>query len=305
MILVACGASLGPDPWYVGRLRSRARPGLREAALPRQGGVRLAECLRLDENAHLHRPAAEMVRSRLPAFGDLALEFRAFSPTSWMPVPPAAAVSAALYKPRSRHQRAQRRWYITRLVVHRRLLTVFAIPFWVSGAHLAIALGPLSRVAIVIHGEQDHALQPFGGFSAETAGAYAFGMVWTPSARHTHTGAIVGVGSFAPVGVPLGRSPGALLGVVRPFRAPHPAVCSGVALFGVTVRASARPTPARSAASRNCHERGEAAPRALESAHFRGSEAVTPAGFTGWIHDFESVPTVKRLAPPAGGATNT
>jgi inorganic phosphate transporter, PiT family len=81
-------------------------------------------------------------------------------------------------------------------------LTVFDIPFWVIiAAHLAIALGTLSGGWRIVHtmGSKITKLQPFGGFSAETAGAItlftasAFGI--PVSTTHTITGAIVGVGS--------------------------------------------------------------------------------------------------------------
>ena len=78
----------------------------------------------------------------------------------------------------------------------------FAIPFWVvMAAHLAIALGTLSGGWRIVHtmGSKITKLQPFGGFSAETAGAItlftasSFGI--PVSTTHTITGAIVGVGA--------------------------------------------------------------------------------------------------------------
>jgi PiT family inorganic phosphate transporter len=81
-------------------------------------------------------------------------------------------------------------------------LAVFEIPFWVvMAAHLAIALGTLSGGWRIVHtmGNKITKLQPFGGFSAETAGAITlftashFGI--PVSTTHTITGAIVGVGA--------------------------------------------------------------------------------------------------------------
>jgi PiT family inorganic phosphate transporter len=81
-------------------------------------------------------------------------------------------------------------------------LQTFDIPFWVViSAHVAIALGTLSGGWRIVHtmGSKITKLQPFGGFSAETAGAItlfiasAFGI--PVSTTHTITGAIVGVGS--------------------------------------------------------------------------------------------------------------
>ena len=81
-------------------------------------------------------------------------------------------------------------------------LSVFEIPFWVViAAHLAIALGTLSGGWRIVHtmGNKITKLQPFGGFSAETAGAITlftashFGI--PVSTTHTITGAIVGVGA--------------------------------------------------------------------------------------------------------------
>ena len=81
-------------------------------------------------------------------------------------------------------------------------LSAFEIPFWVViAAHLAIALGTLSGGWRIVHtmGSKITKLQPFGGFSAETAGAItlftasAFGI--PVSTTHTITGAIVGVGA--------------------------------------------------------------------------------------------------------------
>ena len=81
-------------------------------------------------------------------------------------------------------------------------LQEFDIPFWVViAAHVAIALGTLSGGWRIVHtmGSKITKLQPFGGFSAETAGAItlfvasSFGI--PVSTTHTITGAIVGVGS--------------------------------------------------------------------------------------------------------------
>jgi PiT family inorganic phosphate transporter len=81
-------------------------------------------------------------------------------------------------------------------------LATFDIPFWVvMAAHAAIALGTLSGGWRIVHtmGSKITRLQPFGGFSAETAGAItlfvASGLGVPVSTTHTITGAIVGVGS--------------------------------------------------------------------------------------------------------------
>jgi PiT family inorganic phosphate transporter len=81
-------------------------------------------------------------------------------------------------------------------------LAAFEIPFWVViAAHLAIALGTLSGGWRIVHtmGSKITKLQPFGGFSAETAGAitlfFASSLGVPVSTTHTITGAIVGVGS--------------------------------------------------------------------------------------------------------------
>ena len=81
-------------------------------------------------------------------------------------------------------------------------LSAFEIPFWViMAAHMAIALGTLSGGWRIVHtmGSRITKLQPFGGFSAETAGAItlfiASGLGVPVSTTHTITGAIVGVGS--------------------------------------------------------------------------------------------------------------
>jgi PiT family inorganic phosphate transporter len=66
---------------------------------------------------------------------------------------------------------------------------------------VAIALGTLSGGWRIVHtmGSKITKLQPFGGFSAETAGAItlfvASGLGVPVSTTHTLTGAIVGVGS--------------------------------------------------------------------------------------------------------------
>jgi inorganic phosphate transporter, PiT family len=81
-------------------------------------------------------------------------------------------------------------------------LSAFTIPFWVViAAHLAIALGTLSGGWRIVHtmGSKITKLQPFGGFSAETAGAitlFTASSLGIPvSTTHTITGAIVGVGA--------------------------------------------------------------------------------------------------------------
>ena len=81
-------------------------------------------------------------------------------------------------------------------------LSAFEIPFWVvMAAHLAIALGTLSGGWRIVHtmGNKITKLQPFGGFSAETAGAitlFTASSLGIPvSTTHTITGAIVGVGA--------------------------------------------------------------------------------------------------------------
>jgi PiT family inorganic phosphate transporter len=81
-------------------------------------------------------------------------------------------------------------------------LSTFEIPFWVIiAAHMAIALGTLSGGWRIVHtmGNKITKLQPFGGFSAETAGAitlFTASSLGIPvSTTHTITGAIVGVGA--------------------------------------------------------------------------------------------------------------
>jgi inorganic phosphate transporter, PiT family len=81
-------------------------------------------------------------------------------------------------------------------------LSAFEIPFWVViAAHMAIALGTLSGGWRIVHtmGSKITKLQPFGGFSAETAGAitlFTASSLGIPvSTTHTITGAIVGVGA--------------------------------------------------------------------------------------------------------------
>jgi inorganic phosphate transporter, PiT family len=81
-------------------------------------------------------------------------------------------------------------------------LATFDIPFWVIiAAHVAIALGTLSGGWRIVHtmGSRITKLQPFGGFSAETAGAITLFLASSlgipVSTTHTITGAIVGVGS--------------------------------------------------------------------------------------------------------------
>ncbi|TMA98799.1 MAG: inorganic phosphate transporter, partial [Deltaproteobacteria bacterium] len=80
--------------------------------------------------------------------------------------------------------------------------STFYVPFWVILiCHAAIGLGTLFGGWRIVHtmGMRITALQPVGGFCAETAGAIAlfgsatFGI--PVSTTHTITGAIVGVGS--------------------------------------------------------------------------------------------------------------
>ena len=78
----------------------------------------------------------------------------------------------------------------------------YAVPFWVIiSCHLAIGLGTMAGGWRVVKtmGQRITKLNPFGGFAAETAGAFTligtahFGI--PVSTTHTITGAIVGVGA--------------------------------------------------------------------------------------------------------------
>jgi len=78
----------------------------------------------------------------------------------------------------------------------------FYVPFWVVlVCHLAMGLGTLSGGWRIVRtmGMRLTALQPIGGFCAETSGAIALlgsAALGVPvSTTHTITGAIVGVGS--------------------------------------------------------------------------------------------------------------
>jgi PiT family inorganic phosphate transporter len=78
----------------------------------------------------------------------------------------------------------------------------FRVPLWVIlAAHTAIALGTLSGGWRIVHtmGNRITKLEPYGGFSAETAAASAIiyaSQVGIPvSTTHTIAGAITGVGS--------------------------------------------------------------------------------------------------------------
>ena len=82
------------------------------------------------------------------------------------------------------------------------LMRTYKVPFWVIiCCHLAIAGGTMAGGLRIIKtmGQRITKLNPFGGFAAETAGAFtiigtaAFGI--PVSTTHTITGAIVGVGS--------------------------------------------------------------------------------------------------------------
>ena len=130
--------------------------------------------------------------------------FRGFSPTRvdrWFRR--LQLVSAALYSLGHGTNDAQKTMGIIAGVLFTAgYLTAFEIPFWViMAAHLAIALGTLSGGWRIVHtmGNKITKLQPFGGFSAETAGAITlftashFGI--PVSTTHTITGAIVGVGA--------------------------------------------------------------------------------------------------------------
>ena len=102
---------------------------------------------------------------------------------------------------------------ITTALVAGGVLNTFAVPYWVIiCCHLAMAGGTMAGGWRIIKtmGQRITKLTPFGGFSAETAGAVTlistahFGI--PVSTTHTITGAIVGVGAGAPVdGGALGR----------------------------------------------------------------------------------------------------
>jgi PiT family inorganic phosphate transporter len=130
--------------------------------------------------------------------------FRGFSPSrvdSWFRR--LQLVSAALYSLGHGTNDAQKTMGIIAGVLFTAgYLKVFTIPFWVVlAAHAAIALGTLSGGWRIVHtmGSRITKLQPFGGFSAETAGAITlfiasnFGI--PVSTTHTITGAIIGVGA--------------------------------------------------------------------------------------------------------------
>jgi PiT family inorganic phosphate transporter len=130
--------------------------------------------------------------------------FRGFSPTrvdKWFRR--LQLVSAALYSLGHGTNDAQKTMGIIAGVLFTAgYLQTFDIPFWVViSAHVAIALGTLSGGWRIVHtmGSKITKLQPFGGFSAETAGAitlfFASGLGVPVSTTHTITGAIVGVGS--------------------------------------------------------------------------------------------------------------
>ena len=130
--------------------------------------------------------------------------FRGFSPTrvdKWFRR--LQLLSAALYSLGHGTNDAQKTMGIIAGVLFTAgYLQTFDIPFWVViSAHVAIALGTLSGGWRIVHtmGSKITKLQPFGGFSAETAGAItlfvASGLGVPVSTTHTITGAIVGVGS--------------------------------------------------------------------------------------------------------------
>ena len=130
--------------------------------------------------------------------------FRGFSPTRvdrWFRR--LQLVSAALYSLGHGTNDAQKTMGIIAGVLFTAgYLSAFEIPFWVVlAAHTAIAAGTLSGGWRIVHtmGNKITKLQPFGGFSAETAGAitlFTASSLGIPvSTTHTITGAIVGVGS--------------------------------------------------------------------------------------------------------------
>jgi inorganic phosphate transporter, PiT family len=91
---------------------------------------------------------------------------------------------------------------ITTALVAGGLIKTFAVPFWVIlTCHLAMGCGTMAGGWRVVKtmGQRITKLNPFGGFSAETAGALTlvgtahFGI--PVSTTHTITGAIVGVGA--------------------------------------------------------------------------------------------------------------
>jgi PiT family inorganic phosphate transporter len=112
-------------------------------------------------------------------------------------------VSAALYSLGHGTNDAQKTMgIIAGVLLTAGYLDTFRIDFWVIiAAHLAIALGTLSGGWRIVHtmGSKITKLQPFGGFSAETAGAitlFTASSLGIPvSTTHTITGAIVGVGA--------------------------------------------------------------------------------------------------------------
>ena len=130
--------------------------------------------------------------------------FRGFSPTRvdrWFRR--LQLLSAALYSLGHGTNDAQKTMgIIAGVLLTAGYLDTFRIDFWVIiAAHLAIALGTLSGGWRIVHtmGSKITKLQPFGGFSAETAGAitlFTASSLGIPvSTTHTITGAIVGVGA--------------------------------------------------------------------------------------------------------------
>ena len=91
---------------------------------------------------------------------------------------------------------------ITAALVSGGLLATYSVPFWVIvSCHIAMGCGTMAGGWRVVKtmGQRITKLNPFGGFAAETAGAFTlistahFGI--PVSTTHTITGAIVGVGA--------------------------------------------------------------------------------------------------------------